>query len=176
MPSRPLSSRRASSVIFLVAALFAAPAVHGTTISITTLAEDSLTNDNCTLREALLAAVNSAPQDNCPGDAGADTIELAIAGTYVMNDGDIFFTAGGTLTVRGATGQPAGAYVIDLGNSQRFLDVESATSVTLENLTLTNGLAVSGSGGALRVQNSDLTLRDVRVTNSHATEGGGISF
>jgi hypothetical protein len=163
-------------VFFLLAALLAAPAVRGTSVSITTLAEDTVTNGNCTLREALLAAADSAPQDACPGDLEADTIELALVGTYLMNDGDILLAAGRTLTVRGASGQPAGAYVIDLDASQRFLDVGPGASLTLENLTLMNGLAASGNGGALRVQDSDLTLRDVRVINGHATAGGGISF
>src|SRR5688572_31366060 len=100
--------------------LIGAPAGEAAVYTITTLAEDTLANGNCTLREALLAASTDASHDLCAGDAAADEIVLALAGTYELDDGDIG-SAARTLTVRGAAGEPASAYVVDLGGVQRLI-------------------------------------------------------
>lgn len=156
-----------------VLALAAAPA-GAATYTITTLAEDTLANGNCTLREALLAASTDSTHDECVGDADPDTIVLDVVGVYELDDGDLA-SAGRQLTVRGAAGRPPGAYVVDLGGAQRFLHVLSGSELTVENLFLAVGLA-SQRGGALLAEDSDLTLRHVTVTASGAANGGALSF
>lgn len=176
MPNRanrrtlPLAALRAGALLCVLAALPAGGAVY----TITTLGEDDLANGNCTLREALLAASTDGSHDQCAGDAGPDEIVLAVAGAYELDDGDIA-SAGRGLTVRGAAGQPASAYVVDLGGAQRFLHVLSGSALTLENLTLIDGLA-SQRGGALLAEDSDLTLRRVAIAGSESANGGALSF
>lgn len=167
--------------MFLVAALLGALAAllapgraAGAVYVITTLAEDNLANGNCTLREALLTAATDSTHDQCIGDVGPDTIVLAIPGTYELDDGTVS-SATRQLTVRGAAGQPASAYVVDMGEANRFLSVGFDSDLTLENLTLTRGLGGT-HGGALLVENSSLTLRGVTIAQSRAGNGGGLSF
>lgn len=157
-----------------LAALLAPGPAAGAFYTITTLAEDDLVNGNCTLREALLAASTDSTRDQCVGDVGPDTIVLALPGTYELDDGGVT-SAARELTVRGAEGAPQSAYVVDLGDVQRFLSVGFDSDLTLENLTLTGGLGTT-RGGALLAESSDLTLRRVTVTGSRAGNGGAVSF
>jgi len=176
MLPRLLRPRRRAPAAWIVAALAVAvaPAARGATYTITTLAEDTDANGNCTLREALIAAANDGTQDLCVGDVGADTIVLAAVGTYSLQAGEIIdgFRA---ITVRGDPAHPASSYVVDLGGAQRFLWLDFDAALTLENLTLANGLGTT-HGGAILANNSDLTLRDVTITGSHAENGGGVTF
>jgi hypothetical protein len=156
-----------------LAALLRATAAAGATYTITTLAEDSIANGNCTLREALLTASTDSTNDLCIGDVGPDTIVLEAVGTYELDDGSLS-SAARQLTVRGDGDHPQSAYVVDLGGAQRFFGVHDA-ELTLENLTLTNGFAAP-RGGALLVEDSDLTMRRVTISSSQATEGGAVAF
>jgi CSLREA domain-containing protein len=68
-------------VALLSALLFASPA-HAATVTVTTNADDSINNGNCTLREAIIAANTNAAVDGCTaGASGADTINFAIPGS-----------------------------------------------------------------------------------------------
>ncbi len=144
------------------------------TYTITTLAEDDVVNGNCTLREALLASIQDSTHDQCMGDVGPDTIVLQATGSYALDDGNLSGAAR-TLTVRGAAGQPRASYVVALGDAQRFLSVSGGFDLTLENLTLSDG-AAGAQGGALEIVDSNLTLRDVAITSSHADNGGALLF
>jgi len=71
-------------------------------------------------------------------------------------------------------GAGAGATALngeDLGN---VLKVRSGAEVTVKDLTMLRG-AGNGRGGALRCSSSAVTLQGVRVLNSSATDGGGVS-
>ena len=165
--------------LVIAAVAFAATAADAAVYTITTLADDDTDNGNCTLREALLAASTDQTNDLCIGDIGADTIVLDAVGTYSFTLGSIL-SAARQFTVRGDADQPASAYVIDLGSVQRFLAVSFGSDLTLENLTLTHG-AGSPRGGALLVENSDLTMRQVTISDSDAThasaaDGGALAF
>jgi hypothetical protein len=149
-------------------------AATAATYTIATLLEDDTVNGNCTLREALLAASTDTTHDACPGDVGPDTIVLDLIGTYVLQSGDIA-SSGRQLTVRGNPAQAATAYLVDLGGAQRFLEVIGDSTLTLENLSLGNGLHAT-YGGALLAENSNLTLRKVRILDSDANYGGGVAF
>lgn len=176
MPFRPNRRRPFLTAIragALLGALAASPA-QGAVYTIATFAEDDLANGNCTLREALLAASTDSSHDQCAGDVGPDTIVLALAGTYELDDGGVS-SAARELTVRGADGEPESAYVVDLGGAQRFLSVGFDSDLTLENLTLTGGLG-GAHGGALLAEDSDLTLRRVTIAGSAAANGGALAF
>jgi len=156
-----------------LACLLLATEAEGATYTITTLAEDAIANGNCTLREALLTASTDSTNDLCIGDVGPDTIVLEAVGTYELDDGSIS-SAARQLTVRGDADQPQSAYVVDLGGVQRFFGVHDA-ELTLENLTLANGFA-NPRGGALLVEDSDLTMRRVTISSSQSAEGGAVAF
>lgn len=163
------------SVALVVLAVAAHPAPAGAaTYVITTLEEDDVANGNCTLREALLAASTDSTHDLCIGDVAPDTIVLEAIGTYDLDGGNIF-SAARQITVRGAAGQPASAYVVDLGNAQRFLEVLADSELTLENLTLFDGFG-GMRGGAVMATDSDLTLRGVTISGSEAGSGGAVAF
>lgn len=159
---------------FTLLSLLVAAGAPAATYTITTLAEDTATNGNCTLREALLAATTTFTNDLCIGDVGPDTIVLEALGTYTLHAGGI---AGSNLdlTIRGDGDHPRSSYVIELGGFQRLLWVYGNSSLTLENFTVINGF-VAGQGGVVLAEDSDLTLRRMALKFSGATDGGGVAF
>lgn len=153
--------------------------LQAATNTIVTLVEDEVTNGNCTLREAILATIIEADVDGCAGDAGPDTIVLAAAGIYDLDDGELAAISSlGDLTVRGAAPLPRGAYVIDLGGNQRFAHLQSGARLELENLEITGGLGVPGvsgrGGGAIYSEGGNLAMRNVAISSCAAMNGGAI--
>jgi hypothetical protein len=142
-----------------------------------------------TLRSAIEAA-NATP--------GGNTINLTVPGTYkitlpganednnLTGDFDIL-ASGGNLTIRNAS---RGTVTVSGNHLDRVFDInpnfDPATptkpfTVTLQGMTITNGVASPGdgpnaSGGGIRVVgNASLVLNQVVVTNNVATaDGGGI--
>ncbi|MEO8275519.1 MAG: choice-of-anchor Q domain-containing protein [Thermoanaerobaculia bacterium] len=172
-----------NQIILLASLLLAglyAPRLEAATNTITTLVEDAVVNGNCTLREALLASIQGAAVDQCAGDSGPDTIVLAAVGTYELDDGDLPPLSGGALEVLGAPAQPRSAYLVDLGDQQRFLHARSGATLRLENLELTRGSGASMpgglGGGALLVDDAALTMENVRISASHSSQGAGVDF
>ncbi|MGE0640873.1 MAG: hypothetical protein AB7G12_00815 [Thermoanaerobaculia bacterium] len=149
-------------------------ALPAATYVITTLAEDTTNNGNCTLREALLAASTDSTNDQCIGDVGADTIVLDAVGTYSLVTGTVL-SATRTLTIRGDGDHPASDYVVELGNAQRLLHVLGNSTLILENFSLRHGFS-SATGGALFAEDSDLTLRGMEIRLSAAVDGAGVGF
>ncbi|MEZ5314578.1 MAG: CSLREA domain-containing protein, partial [Thermoanaerobaculia bacterium] len=149
-------------------------ALPAATYVITTLAEDTTNNGNCTLREALLAASTDSTNDQCIGDVGADTIVLDAVGTYSLVAGDIS-SATRTLTIRGDGDHRASDYVVDLGDAQRLLHVLGNSTLILEHFTLRRGFS-SSTGGAVFAEDSDLTLRGMEIRTSAAVDGAGVGF
>ncbi len=147
--------------------------------TITTLSDDAIANGNCTLREALTASASGAAIDLCVGDAAPDEIVLDEVGTYTFATGAVTLT-GAEIRVRGDGDHPRTAYVIDMLDQNRFLVALGGSNVWLENLELERGFAstqvVGFNGGALVALDSDLTLRNVRVSASRAMNGGGLAF
>ncbi|MFN7941502.1 MAG: hypothetical protein U0X73_07865 [Thermoanaerobaculia bacterium] len=150
------------------------------TNTLTTLAEDEVANGNCTLREALLAAIAQEPVDQCAGDIGPDVIVLGVPGAYELDDEDLSPLSGRDLTIRGDPSRPRSAYTIDLGGVQRLLDARAGSALRLENLEVASGYghptADGRGGGALALLNAGLTLRDVRISNCVAAVGGAIDI
>src|SRR3954451_25054308 len=72
----------------------------GTTIHVTTTADDTSTNGNCSLREALQAANTDHAVDACPAGHGSDTIVLG-ADTYAVREGTLEVRS--TVFLRGAS-------------------------------------------------------------------------
>lgn len=135
---------------------------------------DGVGNDSCSLRSAILAA-NARP--------GLDTVSLP-PGTYPMSTvtaGLSRFNITDSINIEGNT-LDAAAVVIDGMQNDRMLDTFLGVgSVTLKNLTLTNGKTldtdVGPTGAGVRVQRgTDLTLDNVRMTNHEADFGAALAF
>ena len=120
------------------------------------------------LRQAILDASGNAENDTILFDAGlaGGTINLA-TGQMAHND------AGFTLDIQGFA---ANNVIVDAGLSSRILDNVAGT-LSIEGLTLTNGL--STDGGAVRdLSGNRLTIADSlisgNVTLALDAEGGGV--
>ncbi len=141
-----------------------ARAAPATAIVVTTNADDSIVNGNCTLREAIQAANTDAAVDACAAGSGADTITFA--GNYTIVLGSILNVAQ-SLTLDGS-----GHTVILDGN--HAVGVLNATApITVRYLTIQNGGGVT-TGGGLSV-NADATIDHVTFLNNQASmQGGGL--
>ncbi len=156
-------------------------ALDATSYSIVTVADDFTVTGNCTLREAVQAAVANVAIDACPAGSadGLDSIALS-AGTYTLALGPLSISAGASLRVHGPAAEPPTA-VISGGMASRIFDLGSAggTTLTLEDLELRDGQALGGAmpmGGAVRVYHASLTARRVRFDGNTAVFGGAIGF
>jgi CSLREA domain-containing protein len=140
------------------------------TVTKTTDTNDgTCSTQDCSLREAIIAA-------NLTG--GPDTIVLP-AGTYTLtrsgsdnnsNNGDLDLTNEITLTGAGAnTTTIAGG----TGWTDRIFDVIT-TTVQINSLTIQGGNKASSDGGAIYSNNSTLTLSNVAIKNNTANNGGGV--
>ncbi len=142
------------------------------------------------MREAINLA-NTTP--------GNKVIQLLVAGDYKItipgaNTGTdtsgafAILPSGGNVTILNASG---GVATVDGNHLDRVFDINptgdlnfnDAFTVTLQGITITNGIARSGdgaagSGGGIRDQGiASLTLNNVTITNNVATaDGGGLSM
>lgn len=172
-------------LLLLLVVLGPAAIAQGAEIQVTTSADLLAADGLCSLREAVFAARDNAPFQGCsPGAAaGTDTI-LLDAQTYVLSlpgAGETGNMTGdldtGIQAVRIA-GRGAGATAIDPNGLDRAFDLVEGASLTLEDLTVRNGLGPAGDpgeeGGAIRSRGGALTaLRVSFVANSAGAGSSG---
>ncbi len=139
--------------------------------------DDAAVNGNCTLREAIAAADDDMPVDQCPAGSGPDTIVL-LPGTYLLTDQIVgSLNISQDLTV---TGAGPGVTVIDgawTGTTYRVFHVidKPDVVVTFSGLTIQDGSLAPGSGGGILADaNTIVTLDRVAVSGNHGSNGGGI--
>ena len=113
----------------------------------------------CTLRAAV---------EEATAHSGVTTIDLP-AGTFAL--ASVLAVRRGAITIHGA----GPGTVIDGADLTRLLDVGSGASLTLQQLTLTNGHS-SAEGGAVRAYDATLTLDGVTISASAAEGNGGGVF
>ena len=150
-----------------------------TTYVIVTVDDDLTPNGNCTLREAISAAVSNVAVDACPAGSavGPDTIDLA-AGIYLLPLGVLDASGCTDLTIRGPVVSPPSA-VLSGGGTHRVLDLQGGCSLTLEDLEIRDGRelgAVLPLGAAVRVIEASLTVRRARFFSNIARRGGAIGW
>jgi CSLREA domain-containing protein len=160
--------------------LHAPATLPGTTIKVSTTADDDEINGNCTLREAIIAANADAAVDRCPAGSGSDTVVVP-AGTFLLSlvgrdeaahVGDLDVV--GTLAIRGAG---ADATIIDAGSSDwprmdRVVHVLAGADLTLSRLTVRGGNCWNG-GGIFNA--GTLTVVDARIRgNLTTTDASGV--
>ncbi len=153
-----------------IAMSLAAGSLHAATLTVTTAADsDPSLPDTCTLRQAIESANGGTSNiGNCgAGDSGADTIVFAAG------------LSGSTITLVDKLGvvQPltiVGSNQDIVGPTGSYALFDSSV-LTLSDLTI-RGTDNSGhSGGALRIQNGNLTLNNVTLSGNTASSGAGIS-
>jgi|GEM_PF-1112263 len=183
--------RRRALVLPLVLVALAPAAARAATITVTTTSDAIAGDGQCSLREALLAANFDtdppyAGTGECDYGDGVDVIVIP-AGYYRLAlpgaddddgaSGDLDITDDVTLLGE----HLSGSTTISAEELDRVFDVHGAIDVTLEGLSLRDGL-VTGDGGVIRAADGpNLTLRDCELTSSDATSdtdsgslGGGL--
>jgi len=142
----------------------------------------------CTIRDAMTAANTDTATGGCPAGNGADTIELPADSTIMLTEVD---NDHGELI--GPNGLPSVTSVLTVnGNSSiiarsdadgtprfRILHVAAEGDLTLNDLTLTGGLASNclcrGSVGGGIFNYGTLALHHCTVEGNRGLSGGGIS-
>jgi CSLREA domain-containing protein len=143
--------------------------VLGASYVVTTTADNTTDDSECTLREAILAANNdSSYNGDCgPASSGDDTITFSVSGTITLTSTLPNIVSGaGTLTINGG-----GNITISGGGSVRVM--VNSGNLTVQNLTIANGNAGGGSGGGIR-NSGTLTVTNSTFSGNSAGFGGGI--
>lgn len=162
-------------------------------IPVTTPDDHTAPEGACSLRAAVEAANTDAAVDGCPAGAGADRILLP-AGVYTLTSSAIITDTNANgdldlLTEIALLGADARTTVIDGNALDRILHISTTATVTVADLTLTNGHAPDGPsndgerqppgdgghGGAI-LNEGDLWLQRVIVWASRAGDGGSLEM
>lgn len=149
-----------------------APAAPAASLIVNTLLDNTTNGDGlCTLREAITAANNNANFNDCTGSSyGADIITFSVSGTITLGSSLPNITAvGSALTIDG-TGQTV---TLSDGGAVGVLTVSPGGSLTLNNLTIANGLASGGIGSAVQVSTGKLIANGVNFQNNAGSSAGG---
>ncbi len=171
-----------------IAVLGLAPlqAAHaGTTITVTTTAQEKAVDGNCSLEEAIQAANTDTAVDACPAGSGADTIVLAAAATYTLTSSDNSPQTGpdglpiisSPITIQGNGATITRSAVAGTPQFRIFYQ-DVGSSLTLNQLTVSNGDSpgfggAPGSGGAVYSVGS-LTITNSTITGNKTEPGGGV--
>ncbi|WP_455209672.1 CFI-box-CTERM domain-containing protein [Kaarinaea lacus] len=145
------------------------------TITVNTTNDDSVTNGNCTLREALFAANNDSVMDQCDAGSGDDSVVFnsGVTGTILLNTS--LPPIEENLTI---TGPGAALLAIDAnGGAFTVLTIDSPgdnISVAISGLNITNANNSSDAGGVLVESGDTITFRSCQITNNIAANGAGI--
>ena len=166
---------RKATVTLLFAALAALAATADAAVYRVTKTDDTddgaCTADDCSLREAILAANASPGPDTITLPTGVYALTLHGAGEDACATGDLDVTD--TLDI---TGAHSSTTIVDGDGADRVFDVHAAF-LALSGVTVRNGSGVA-DGGGLRAVNtaSELRLFQSAVTGNRATNmGGGIA-
>ncbi len=154
-------------------ALCFAQAAFSATYTVTKIADtnDGACDADCSLREAVAAAVATA--DN-------DTIQFSAlfnqAQTIVLSGTDIIINSNGTLIING-TG--SNLLTISGNNASRVFTNNTGAVTNISNLRVTGGNGAStlttGRAGGVYNNGGTLTLNNVVVTGNAAANGGGLN-
>jgi len=168
-------------LLFVVALSFYYPGLAsaqttGTTIQVNTIADESNTDGDCSLREAIGAANQNAAVDGCA--AGSDTEQDAILfslgdkATIILGS-QLVITDDAGLLIDGQTAKTT----LSGNNLVRVFQVDSGAKLTLNKLTVANGNAATpgspGIGGGI-LNAGTLTVSNSTLSGNSAGLGGGI--
>jgi CSLREA domain-containing protein len=142
-------------------------------ITVNTTDDESNSDGDCSLREAIESANGDSAVDACTAGSGADVISVP-AGTYVLSMGSLFIFTDMTVNGAGATttiidGDGVTDTVVDVGS-------KGPITVVISDVTIQGGNADGDGGGADVDSQADVTFNDSLITNNEASsDGGGIA-
>ena len=149
------------------------------TITVTTTDPAVAQDGQCSLIEAVMNAnADTAFHADCAAGSGADTIELASAADYVLDQ--VFMSYDGPnglpLVASEITVEGNGSTIERFADASQFrlIAVTPTGALELRDLTLRNGDAGSNFGGALHSRGGVELIR-CTVTGNAALAGGGLS-
>jgi len=119
-------------------------------------------------------AIKTAAQNSATGGCSADSNTDLDTDTIVFNADKTH--NGAPLEIRSPMIIDGQGFTLTGDGTQRLLDIAD-TNVIIKNLTISNGDAGDAHGGAIRARNVDLTLDNVRISDSvSGNNGGGLYF
>ncbi len=144
--------------------------LDGDTSSIDNLIANPGADGAISLREAIIAANNTAGNDTIDVSVkGAITLSIAGTDEDAAATGDLDILS--SITIQG---DGARSTIIDGGGIDRVFDIEAeAATVNLIDLTIRNGATSFGGGIHIHGDKSRIHLDRVRVTRNHARENAG---
>jgi CSLREA domain-containing protein len=152
-------------------------------ITVNTLMDETTPGDSlCSLREAITNANdNTQTYPECAAGSGANAIAFSVSGTITLGstlpaiDDDVTIDGSGHITISG-------------NNSVRVMEVNDGKTLTLQNVSITNGSgggifnirgtvnvinsAFSGNSGGAGISNGEGTVNVINSTFSGNSEGG----
>jgi hypothetical protein len=175
--------RCAAVWVGLVAALLLAPAARAATITVTTNADSG--SGACTLRDAINAANTNAVAGACAQGNAGPVVDIIDFSPSVASPIMLISALPNLTSDMAITGPGSGQLTVSGQDTVRPFNVLSAHTDSISGLTISDGFCgnVCGGGGGAILNAGTLTLTDVTVTSSSATdtvgpnsfpEGGGI--
>jgi hypothetical protein len=165
---------RLSAVVF-TALIFIAigSTARAATITVSTLSDPTGSAGTCSLHDAITSANTKAATSNCAAGTGNDTINFDVTGTITL--AATLPAIQNTLTIDGT----AQAITVSGNNIVQLMVVNSGASLTLQFLTLSDGLnaplsgSANGEGGAV-LNNGTLTVANSTISNNKAEGSIGV--
>ena len=191
------------AALFSMTALFTASGIapaHAATMTVSTAADDNSNNGNCSLREAIRAAVNHTQVDQCATGTSNDLITFASGVNPVINSPLPAITAGNIVTIYGGSQKHSLTTNFSSGNvfTANAGSTLSITNIIFQgtggtciqsagNLTLTGdqvqscSMGINATGGQVTVQTSSVVRIDTHSGNasfnaSDSNFAGGVPF
>jgi CSLREA domain-containing protein len=172
-----LRLRRTATIIALAAVLAAVVLVSpawAATLTVNTASDEQNTNDECSLREAIINANqnNQSGSSDCLAGGGEDKI------VFGLGDSPATITLASQLPtvtdVAGLTVDGAESDITISGNDLvRVFEVNPDAKLALNELTVADGSSVSGLGGGI-LNSGTLTVTNSTLAGNSASSGGGI--
>jgi CSLREA domain-containing protein len=164
------------AVIFLAAVGIDASAA---TLTVTTLADDTVVDGECSLREALEnASNNNQASADCPAGTGDDEVTFDAGlfsgdpSTATISLGALLAASGGGLTIAPPSGH---RLILEGSGTQRVLSLSSsADPFELRDVDIRGGRANDGAG--IRLQNAESRFVRVRFIDNVSTGSGGALY
>jgi hypothetical protein len=126
----------------------------------------------CSLHDAVNAAINDFAVNGCAAGSGPDTIVFDVSGVITLN-GSLFIGGSDAVTIDG-TGH---SITLDGNNAVRQIIVFDGATLNLKSLTVANGFATDGGGGAIdSSRGSGISILNSTFTHNISGCGGAIEL
>ncbi len=152
---------RTGSIESLLPISLASARAYPATLETFTVTTDAASGPGSLAQAVADANSNSNPEETDVVELGAMAGTIAVAGTLTITE---------PLSIEGPG---ADELTLDGGGAARLLDATAALAI--EGVTLANGAATDGGGGAVRVTGAPLVVDACALLDNSASEGGAIA-